>query len=136
MDTFGRQALPMVWDFAESSPVGGSTGDIRTQTEWLAKVIENHPIKNLATVQLADATHHPLPDETAGVWFTDPPYYDAIPYADLSDFFLVWLNRTLPDHPMLRDPFDTKNRLSPKQQECVWNRAYDYEGPTQERGFL
>ena len=136
MDTFGRQALPMVWDFAESSPVGGSTGDIRTQTEWLAKVIENHPIKNLATVQLADATHHPLPDETAGVWFTDPPYYDAIPYADLSDFFLVWLNRTLPDHPMLRDPFDTKNRLSPKQQECVWNRAYDYEGQPKNAVFF
>ena len=62
---------------------------------------------------------HPLPDQAAGVWFTDPPYYDAVPYADLSDFFLVWLKRTLPGHPLLRDAFDSNNPLAPKTREAV-----------------
>ena len=53
------------------------------------------------------------------VWFTDPPYYDAVPYADLSDFFFVWLKRTLPGHQLLRNPFDPKNPLTPKDQEAV-----------------
>ena len=119
MDTFGRQALPVVWDFAESSPICGSTGDIRSQTEWLAQIIESYAIKDIATVQIADATSHPLPDQTASVWFTDPPYYDAVPYADLSDFFLVWLKRTLPNHPLLCDPFNPGNPLSPKAAEIV-----------------
>ena len=51
--------------------------------------------------------------------FSDPPYYDAIPYSDLSDFFFVWLKRALPDHALLRDPFDGNNRLTPKTQEAV-----------------
>ena len=60
--------------------------------------------------------------KAAGIWFTDPPYYDAIPYSDLSDFFLVWLKRALPDHPLLRDPFDPDNPLSPKTREAVQER--------------
>ena len=48
-------------------------------------------------LQAADAQHHPLPDDTAGVWFTDPPYYFAVPYADMSDFFFVWYKRVLSD---------------------------------------
>ena len=137
MDTFGRQALPMVWDFAEANPISGSTGDIRGQTEWLAEVIQHsHPIKHQAIVQSADATEHPLPDQTADVWFTDPPYYDAIPYADLSDFFLVWLKRNLPDQTVLNDAFDATNPLSPKQRECVWNRAYEYEGRPKDAAFF
>ena len=136
MDTFGRQALPMVWDFAESSPVSGSTGDFQSQMEWLAQILENSPIRSFASVECADATDHPLPDQAAGMWFTDPPYYDAIPYADLSDFFLIWLKRALPDHPLLRDPFDPNNSLSPKLQECVWNQSYNYEGHPKDATFF
>ena len=87
-------------------------------------------------MQASDATQHVLPDQSAGIWFTDPPYYDAIPYADLSDFFLVWLKRTLPGHPMLSDPFDDNNQLSPKRQECVWNRAYEYEDGPKDAAFF
>ena len=61
----------------------------------------------------------PCPIRPAGALFTDPPYYDAVPYADLSDFFLVWLKRTLPGHPLLRDSFDPSNPLSPKMPEAV-----------------
>jgi len=116
---FGRQALPIVWDFAEVPIFSESTGNFLSGVDLVAKVIEAWPSSKPGQVQPADATQHPLPHETAQVWFTDPPYYDAVPYADLSDYFLVWLKRTLPEHPLLRDPFDPENALSPKQREAV-----------------
>jgi hypothetical protein len=79
-------------------------------------------------VHFADATEHPLPDQTARVWFTDPPYYDAVPYADLSDFFLVWLKRALPGHSLLRDPFDPANPLTPKTREAVQDETKRDDG--------
>jgi hypothetical protein len=97
----------------------------------VAAILDRH-----GDVQLADAAVHPLPDQTTPVWFTDPPYYDAIPYADLSDYFLVWLKRVLPAHPLLSDPFDSSNPLSPKLAECVWNRAYFYEGRPKDGAFF
>ena len=128
MDMFSRQALPMVWDFAESSPISGSTGDFYLQIDRLVKIISKHPIKNFGVSQLADATQHPLPDQSVSVWFTDPPYYDAIPYADLSDFFLVWLKRMLPDYELLCDPFDPDNPLSPKTREAVQDKTKEDNG--------
>ena len=89
-----------------------------------------------AATALADATDHPLPDQTAGVWFTDPPYYDAIPYSDLSDFFLVWLKRALPGHPLLRDPFDPANPLSPKTREAVQDETKTCGGRVKDRAFF
>ena len=136
MDTFGRNALPIVWDFAESSPISGSTGDFRTQTDWLSELIVKYPTKNSAGVQLADAANHPLPDQTAGVWFTDPPYYDAIPYADLSDFFMVWLKRALPNHSLLRDPFDPTNTLTPKKREIVQDETKSENGHPKDREWF
>ena len=113
---FGRQALPIVWDFAETNLTSGAyVGFERAINHVLAVVSSvSSIIGHHGQVQQADATSSPLPDATAGVWFTDPPYYDAIPYSDLSDFFLVWLKRILPGHPMLQDPFDSTNPLSPK----------------------
>ncbi len=90
-NTFTRQALPIVWDFVEIDPSAGATGGALGAIEWVANVVQSWPSSNAAQVQQGDATHHPLPNETAQVWFTDPPYYDAVPYADLADFFLVWL---------------------------------------------
>ena len=92
--TYGRQALSMVWDYAEVNPLGGSSGNYLGAVEWIAKVVENLSAASMSIgqVQLADAANCPLPDQSVGVWFTDPPYYDAIPYSDLSDYFLVWLN--------------------------------------------
>jgi adenine-specific DNA methylase/REP element-mobilizing transposase RayT len=135
MDTFGRHALPIVWDFAESTPLAGSTGDFGVQSEWLAEMV-SQPLSRPGQVQPADATEHPLPDETAQVWFTDPPYYDAVPYADLSDFFLVWLKRALPGYPLLRDPFDPANPLTPKTREAVQcEKVKDGEGQPKDRAF-
>ena len=116
---YARNALPILWDFSEANPLSQSTGSYSGAVEWVAKVLEAWPSTRAGQVQQADATDHPLPDESTAVWFTDPPYYDAIPYADLSDFFLVWLKRALPADRLPIDPFDRTNTLSPKIQEAV-----------------
>ena len=117
---FSRQAIPLVWDFGEASFFGGQAGDYSTTLGTMVRVAERFS-GSLAQgqVQPADATHHPLPDETVGVWFTDPPYYDSIDYAHCSDFFFVWLKRTLLGNPLLRDPYDQNNLLTPKAREIV-----------------
>ena len=134
--TFGRQALPMVWDFAEAVQLTDSSGNIGGAIEWVGRVINAWPGSTTGQVQCADATDHPLPDKTAGVWFTDPPYYDAVPYADLSDYFLVWLKRTLPGNPLLRDPFDPDNPLTPKQREVVQDKTKCANGRVKDRQWF
>jgi putative DNA methylase len=123
-NTFGRNALQMTWDFCEINPFGTGPGNSDGALEWIVRVVEgfDHPAF-AGQVQLADAAESPLPDETASCFFTDPPYYDAIPYADLSDFFLVWLKRSLPANKLLGDPYDLANPLSPKEREIVQNLA-------------
>lgn len=122
--TFGRQALPIVWDFAETVPTAEAPGNWQSGYELVADVVEKwqKPSAN-AQVQQADARFSLLPDGAAQVWFTDPPYYDAVPYADLSDFFFVWLKRFLPDHPLLRNPFEADSPLTPKCPEIVQDEA-------------
>jgi len=115
--TFGRQALGIVWDFVEIRPVNGASGDLNGAIEWIHRVIDSViPAGGVqGVVQMASATAHPLPDDSAAALVTDPPYYDAVPYADLSDFFYVFLKRMLKkQHPSL---FETE--LSPKQGEIV-----------------
>ena len=135
-NTFTRQALPIVWDFAEVNPVADSTGSFLGAIDWVAKVIEAWPNSTSGQFQSADAAEHPLPDQAAWVWFADPPYYDAIPYADLSDFFLVWLKRTLPGHPLLQDPFDPDNPLSPKTPEAVQDETKQVGGRPKNRQWF
>ena len=127
-NVFGRPALPAVWDFVETNYTNSTFVGLERAISHVSEVIFHTSATATvwATVQQTDATEHPLPDQSTGIWFTDPPYYDSIPYADLSDFFLVWHKRALPDHPLLQDPFDATNQLSPKTQECVWNQAYSY----------
>ena len=133
---FSRQALPIVWDFSEGNPFSGSTGGYDGALDWVAHVVSAWPGSSAGQAQQADATDHPLPDQSADVWFTDPPYYDAIPYADLSDFFLVWLRRTLPGHPLLRDPFDLANPLSPKTREAVQDETKLCDGRPKDREWF
>jgi len=117
---FGRQAIPMVWDFAEPSPLGGQAGDYAVTLETMIRVLDDLPREtSSAQIQQADACKSPLPDDAAQLWFIDPPYYDAIDYAHCSDFFFVWLKRILPGHQLLRDPYDATNPLTPKTQEIV-----------------
>ena len=117
---FARQALPMVWDFGESNYLSDASRSWTSAINSIVNVVESASWQSIAgQVEQADATDHTLPDQSVSVWFTDPPYYDAIPYADLSDFFLVWLKRALPHYSMLHDRFDPGNQLSPKLREAV-----------------
>ena len=114
--TFGRQAIPMLWDFVEANVLGGATRDWGNAVEGNLKALlsldgdlrPGHAFN-------ADSTKHPLPSDAASAFITDPPYYDAVPYADLSDFFYVWLKRTLP--ASWAGPF--RDGLAPKADECI-----------------
>jgi adenine-specific DNA methylase len=118
--TFTRQALPIVWDFAEAVPWTDSSGNFDGAIDWIARVVEIWPGSRPGQVQLSDAAEPTLPHEVADVWFTDPPYYDAVPYAHLADFFYVWLRRASgsADRPWFAQ------ELSPKKNECVVDRPH------------
>jgi adenine-specific DNA methylase len=115
--TFGRQALQMTWDYAESNPFNPSGGGWPTACEknerWIehASSINNSP----AAVFQSSATKLPYTDGFFDAVFTDPPYYDNVPYSHLSDFFYVWLKRAI--GPLYPDLFATP--LTPKADEIV-----------------
>ncbi|MCK6469153.1 MAG: DUF1156 domain-containing protein [Candidatus Brocadia sinica] len=136
---FGRQALPMIWDFIELIPLGESMGSFYSTVELISETSEKIGTwqKTIGTVEQSDAVKHPLSDSSASLWFTDPPYYDAIPYADLSDFFYVWLKRILPNHKITKgDNNDSGNPLTPKIPECVWNQAHIVNGKVKSQKFF
>ena len=134
--TFGRQALPIVWDFVEVVPTASAPGNWASGYDLVADIAQVWPGSPIATVNQASATKVPLSDGSSNVWFTDPPYYDAVPYSDLSDFFFVWLKRTLPNHPLLRDPSDKTNPLTPKTAEIVQDDTKKIEGGIKDRDFF
>ena len=133
---FGMQTLPITWAFPETIVLGGRSEHFDGALSNVARIVERFPLLSTGHVQQADATDHPLPDQSAKVWFTDPPYYDAIPYSDLSDFFLVWLKRALPDNPLLLDPFDSANPLSPKAAEAVQDETKQVDGRPKDREWF
>ncbi|MDX2024301.1 MAG: DUF1156 domain-containing protein [Deltaproteobacteria bacterium] len=115
--TFARQALANTWDFGEMYPFAGSAGDWAEACAFIDKFLGHLVDSKLATgsVISASATHHPLPDDTVDALITDPPYYDSVPYADLSDYFYVWLRRALTGRNSL------PGAGSPKDGEIIWN---------------
>ncbi|MBI5740565.1 MAG: DUF1156 domain-containing protein [Nitrospirae bacterium] len=135
--TFGRQALPMVWDFAEVAPLADAPGNWQSGYMIIADIVEKLPAPfKIGQIQQADAAKSPLPEESCGVWFTDPPYYDAVPYADLSDFFFVWLKRSLPNYSLLLDPFDPTNPSTPKEKELTVTTVDKQDGQPKTREFF
>lgn len=111
--TFSRQTLPMIWDFTEGSPFSGSSGNLEDGLVWVSKVIDRLPAGTPGVARqlsaMATSINGPV------VYATDPPYYDNIGYADLSDFFYVWLRRSL--RGMF--PNELSTILVPKTQELV-----------------
>ena len=112
---FGRQALPMVWDYAEVNPFSNSTRNFGDAVEWVAECFGTIPnvgssgaAQQLDAATATDGVAHPIIS-------TDPPYYDNIGYADLSDFFYVWLRRSLSS--IYPDLFGTL--LVPKAAELI-----------------
>jgi putative DNA methylase len=94
---FGRQGIPMIWDYAEGNPLGDSSGAWTVVVDGIArafaKTFEFVPANAVGSANQADAGRQDV--SNAKVVSTDPPYYDNIGYADLSDFFYVWLRRSL-----------------------------------------
>lgn len=111
---FARQAIPMAWDYAEANPFAGSGGDFAEDVGWVERVVDRLPATVPATATNSDAASRSY----SGVLIsTDPPYYDNIGYSDLSDFFYVWLRRSLRRvHPEL-----LATMLVPKAEELVAN---------------
>jgi putative DNA methylase len=91
--TFVRQALSMVWDYAEGNPFSGGTGSFQSMTSWVVKALKEFPANGQATVKKADAMSAHFPKNI--IISTDPPYYDNIGYANLSDYFYIWLRQSL-----------------------------------------
>jgi putative DNA methylase len=111
---FSRHTLPLTWDFTEVNPFAEAAGDPAVTANGIAKMLERLPASGRASIEQLDATTTVRPSHNALVC-TDPPYYDNISYADLSDYFYVWLRGALRSvHP---DLFSTL--LTPKTEELV-----------------
>ena len=123
-NTFGRQAIPMVWDYAEANPFSNSSGCFDNMAEWVTKCISELPANQISEVSQFDA------QSDCGLRnimvSSDPPYYDNIGYADLSDFFYIWMRQSLKDtYPKL-----FRTMLVPKAEELVAT-PYRFEGSTE-----
>jgi adenine-specific DNA methylase len=121
--TFGRQALQMVWDYIDVNPFSGVTGDWEGAIEWVLLFITHGSqiSGEKATASQGSATDLLWPDNSFDAVFTDPPYYINVTYADLSDFFYVWLKRMLGD--LYPDLFATP--LTPKSLEICQMQHWD-----------
>lgn len=92
-NTFGRQAIPMVWDYTESNPFSDSAGSFNNMLEWVVRCVDTLPTTAIGTVEQQNAMD-PIGMNNLVV-STDPPYYDNVDYGDLSDFFYLWLRLSL-----------------------------------------
>jgi putative DNA methylase len=113
ISTFGRQVVPMVWDFTEANPFSHSSGNVMLGVDQAAKMLDALGTGFAGHVSLTDAAVQTISE--AKVISTDPPYYDNVPYADLADFFYVWLRRSL--RLVYPDLFNTLG--TPKEEELV-----------------
>ena len=123
--TFGRQAIPMVWNFAEANPFSNSTGCFDNMLGWIVDAVESLPCGVLGEASQADAQKQ---EAIRGVMVsTDPPYYDNIGYADLSDYFYIWMRQVLRGtYPEL-----FRRMLVPKNEELI-AAPHRHKGDTEE----
>lgn len=115
---FGGQSIPMMWDYPEINPLGTLAGTASTQLEYLVRAVERQAVPNgswLVSATLGSATKLPLNSSSMTCCVTDPPYGNSIAYADLSDFFYVWLKRSLGE--ALPELFRTPQ--TPKDEEAT-----------------
>lgn len=117
---FVRNALPMLWDYGECQPFRNGTGYRGSLKLFLSSLVANANVKGRCVISIDSATSLPFADKELDAIVTDPPYYDNVPYSDLSDFFYVWLKRSIGD--LYPDVFLTE--LTPKEEEIVVNPAH------------
>ena len=114
---FGRQAIPMVWDYAETNPFSFSSGNWLGQVDWIRKAVDNLPASGLGDVAQRDVVAR-LKEVHQPTVCTDPPYYDNIQYADISDFHYTWIRRNLSKIW----PDECATLATPKKEELVANQ--------------
>jgi putative DNA methylase len=130
INSFSRQALPMTWDFAESNPLGDASGNYVSAVDLVTKVLLVNAADGKGIALQSDAQTQTI--SANKIISTDPPYYDNIGYADLSDFFYVWLRRTL--RPIFPDLYATLS--TPKAEELVATPYRHGSKPAAERFFM
>ena len=113
-NTFGRQAIPMTWDYAETNPFSGSSGNWLSMLDWTQKAVLRFPVTSSSGFARSEGAQTQI-TSVGKLISTDPPYYDNIGYADLSDFFYVWLRRSLKS--VFPDLFATL--VVPKSEELI-----------------
>jgi putative DNA methylase len=116
-NTFGRQAIPMTWDFVETNPFSSSTGNWMAMVDWVSKAMTALPSQGTGMTAQRDARAR-IAEVGRCVISTDPPYYDNVPYSDIADFFYVWLRHNLGDVW----PDECATLLTPKADELVANQ--------------
>ncbi|MFP5274248.1 DUF1156 domain-containing protein [Coleofasciculus sp.] len=115
-NTFSMQALPMVWDFSEINPLGNASGNAEGALNWILQFIRQESNSGYpGKLQRSSAMALPIESESLDAVITDPPYFDSVPYADLSDFFYVWLKRSI-GH-LYKEHFSSQ--LTPKKNEAI-----------------
>ena len=124
-NTFGRQAIPMVWDYAEANPFSSSSGNWQGQLDWVVKAVTHLPASQKKGEVIQREAKARLRDSERSVVCTDPPYYGNIQYADISDFFYVWLRHNLSDVW----PDECATLVTPKKDELV---AHQYRAGSKE----
>jgi putative DNA methylase len=126
---FTRQAISMLWDFGENNIFGEAAGDFGVSLGNLCRAVSNVPSYGVGLVQQLNA--EVLLNDEPRLFSTDPPYYDNVPYADLSDFFYVWLRRCLqPFYPQLLGTL-----LVPKAEELI-AEPFRHGGKDEARSFF
>ena len=117
---FATHALKMAWDYAESQPFSGSSGSWESALDMQVRYLSRESrIPQAGSIHLGSAAALPFPDKHFDAVVIDPPYADNVPYADLADFFYVWLRRVVGD--LYPEAFQTL--LTPKEEEAVVNPA-------------
>jgi putative DNA methylase len=114
---YARQAIPMMMDFAESNIIGSSTGSLRSQLDWITRCVteESQSHFKSSCINTTSGNISQFSEKYLDIVVTDPPYFDAIAYADISDFFYVWLKRMLLDEY----PYNFATPSTPKSDECT-----------------
>ncbi|WP_341228322.1 DUF1156 domain-containing protein [uncultured Arcticibacterium sp.] len=114
---FSKQAIPMMFDYPEGNLLGDTTGSLLNQLNWITRYIESESDNSFSAIlqNASSGDKTQFGDKSITAVITDPPYYDAIAYADLSDFFYVWLKRTLGNVY----PLNFATPSTPKSEECT-----------------
>jgi putative DNA methylase len=119
---FGRTSLPMMtWNYAELNPLQEKNGSWSAQLNWVLRFINNTSLitKPAENITCLPAQNLPYENDFFDAIITDPPYYDSVPYADLSDFFYVWLKRSIGEF----FPEVFTNSIVPRKYDCVQNNS-------------